>query len=32
VKPEVLFYNDVIFQSWDETKTKYLGEVGRWIS
>jgi hypothetical protein len=29
VKPEVLFYNDVIFQSWDETKTKYLGEVGR---
>jgi len=29
LKPEVLFYNDVMFQTWDETKTKYLGEVGR---
>jgi hypothetical protein len=28
-KPEILFYNDVLFQTWDETKTKYLGEVGR---
>jgi hypothetical protein len=29
LKPESLFYNDVIFQTWEETKAKYLGEVGR---
>mgnify|MGYP001223480750 CR=1 FL=1 len=26
---ETLFYDDVCFQSWEETKAKYLGEVGR---
>ena len=26
---ETLFYDDVCFQTWDETKAKYLGEVGR---
>ena len=29
LKPEMLFYADMIGKSWDEAKTKYLGEVGR---
>jgi len=29
IKPEVLFYGDVVDMSWEETKEKYLGEVGR---
>ena len=29
LKPEMLFYADMIGKSWDESKIKYLGEVGR---
>ena len=29
IKPEKLFYKDVINTSWEETKEKYLGEIGR---
>ena len=29
IKPESLFYADAMFLSWEETKAKYLGEVGR---
>ena len=29
LKPEMLFYADMIGKSWEEAKTKYLGEVGR---
>ena len=29
LKPEMLFYADLIGASWDKTKEKYLGEVGR---
>ena len=29
IKPEKLFYGDILNTSWEETKTKYLGEVGR---
>ena len=29
LKPETLFYYDVIGMSWEECKEKYLGEVGR---
>lgn len=29
LKSDLLFYNDVMFLSWEETKSKYLGEVGR---
>jgi len=29
IKPEKLFYADVLNTTWDETKAKYLGEVGR---
>ena len=29
IKPEVLFYGDVVDMTWEETKEKYLGEVGR---
>jgi hypothetical protein len=29
LKPEHLFYIDVIGMSWEECKEKYLGEVGR---
>lgn len=29
LKPETLFYSDVPFQTWEETKTSYLGDVGR---
>ena len=29
IKPEKLFYADVLNTTWEETKTKYLGEVGR---
>jgi len=30
LKPEQLFYSDIMDMSWEETKEKYLGEVGRW--
>jgi hypothetical protein len=26
---ETLFYDDLIYLSWEETKAKYLGQVGR---
>ena len=29
IKPEVLFYGDVVDMTWEQTKEKYLGEVGR---
>jgi len=29
LKPEVLFYNDMIDMTWEEAKEKYMGEVGR---
>jgi len=29
LKPETLYYSDVIGKSWKETKQQYLGEVGR---
>ena len=29
IKPEKLFYADVLNASWEENKEKYLGEVGR---
>ena len=29
VSYETLFYDDLIFLSWEETKSKYLGQVGR---
>jgi len=29
IKPEKLFYKDIINTSWEETKEKYLGEIGR---
>lgn len=29
VSKETLFYNDLIYMSWEETKEKYLGQVGR---
>ena len=29
IKPEVLFYGDIVGKTWEETKEKYLGEVGR---
>jgi len=29
LKPESLFYSDIVGKSWEETKEKYLGEVGR---
>lgn len=29
LKPEPLFYSDIMDMSWEETKEKYLGEVGR---
>jgi len=29
VSKESLFYDDLIFMSWEETKDKYLGQVGR---
>ena len=29
LKSEQLFYSDIMDMSWDETKEKYLGEVGR---
>jgi hypothetical protein len=25
-----LFYSDIIGMSWEETKEKYLGDIGRW--
>jgi len=29
IKPEILFYGDVMGMTWEECKNKYLGEVGR---
>ena len=29
LKPEQLFYSDIIGMSWEETKEKYLGDLGR---
>ena len=29
IKPEKLFYGDILNTSWEDTKKKYLGEVGR---
>ena len=29
IKPEILFYGNVVDMSWEECKQKYLGEVGR---
>lgn len=29
IKPEVLFYKDIIGMSWEDAKLKYLSEVGR---
>ena len=29
LKPEKLFYGDIVGKTWDETKSKYLDEVGR---
>jgi hypothetical protein len=29
VSYETLFYDDLIYLSWEETKAKYLGQVGR---
>ena len=29
LKPESLFYSDIIGMSWEETREKYLGDIGR---
>jgi hypothetical protein len=29
IKPEILYYSDIIDKSWEETKNRYLGDVGR---
>ena len=29
LKPESLFYSDIIGMSWEETRKKYLGDIGR---
>jgi len=29
LKPEKLFYGDIVGKTWEETKKQYLGEVGR---
>jgi hypothetical protein len=29
IKPEILYYNNIIDMSWDEAKQAYLGDVGR---
>ena len=29
LKPESLFYSDIIGMSWEDTKQKYLGDIGR---
>jgi len=29
LKPEKLFYGDIVGKTWEETKQQYLGEVGR---
>jgi len=29
IKPEKLFYGDIVGKTWEETKEQYLGEVGR---
>jgi len=29
IKPEILYYNNLINLSWDEAKETYLGDVGR---
>jgi hypothetical protein len=29
LKPEMLYYSDILGMTWEECKGKYLGEVGR---
>jgi hypothetical protein len=29
IKPEILFYGDVVGMTWEECKKKYISEVGR---
>ena len=29
IKPEVLFYGDIVGKTWEETKKQYIKEVGR---
>ena len=29
LKPEILYYSDILNMTWDACKEKYLGEVGR---
>jgi len=29
IKPEVLFYGDVVGMTWEQCKDKYISEVGR---
>ena len=29
IKPEILFYDDLVDISWEECKDKYISEVGR---
>ena len=29
LKPELLYYSDILGMTWEEAKEKYLGEVGR---
>ena len=29
LKPEKLFYGDIVGKSWEQVKEKYLGEIGR---
>ena len=29
IKPEVLFYGNIVGKTWEETKEQYIGEVGR---
>ncbi len=29
IKPEVLFYGNIVGKTWEETKKQYIGEVGR---
>ena len=29
LKPEILYYSDILGMTWEQCKEKYLGEVGR---
>jgi hypothetical protein len=29
LKPEMLYYSDILGMTWEQCKEKYLGEVGR---